>query len=214
MRVQSRGKQQGFSLIELLVVVAVIAILSGIAIISTISSTQQARANAAMDAVVTQFRQARQLAISMRRNVAINFTAPNKIQIVVGTLPGEPAATAIAPVFLNDNAAGGSIFYVYPSVPDTPMAFGNSAAIQITSATGGAAPANMIFNSSGMLVGTNKDTTVPTNFATEGSNFPINVSIFTGTSIANQQATARGITVLGSTGRVRAYIYSGSVWHE
>jgi prepilin-type N-terminal cleavage/methylation domain-containing protein len=214
MKLQSRKRQKGFSLIELLVVMAMITVITAIAIISTISSTKQARANAAMDAVSSQFRQARQLAISMRRNVAVNFTNPNKIQIVIGTLAGETPAATIPAVYLNDGVKGGYQFYIYSGVPDTPMGFGNSSAIQITSVNGGGAPLNMIFNSSGMLVGTNTDTTVPTNFATVGSSLPINVTIYTASGNANEQPTQRGITLLGSTGKVRAYYYTGNVWHE
>jgi len=207
-----KKKQAGFSLIELVIVVAMLLILSGIAVVTTGGSTQQARANAAMNAVVGQLRLARQLSISMRRNVAVNFSNPNKIQIVMGTLVGEAPAPVSTPVYLNDNAKGGCTFYVNPALPDTPMAFGNASAINFSSATGGPSPANIIFNSSGALVGTNSDTTIPTNFATDGSNFPVNITVFTG--VLGQNNTARAITVLGSTGRVRSYYWDGTKWTE
>ncbi len=63
-----------------------------------------------MDGVISQLRQARELAIAKRRNVQVQFTAPNEIQVTVLTLPGEAIPPALPVVYLNDNVAGGSTF--------------------------------------------------------------------------------------------------------
>ena len=148
------------------------------------------------------------MAISMRRNVLVQITTPNKIQITVETLPGEPPATAISPAYLNDNVTGGSQFYVFPGLPDTPMAFGNSQPINFAPASGGSAGLSVMFSTSGTLVGT----TLTSGYATVGNNNPVNASIFVG--IPGQQNTARAITVLGATGRVRSYYWTGASWQE
>ena len=208
MQAQKRNREAGFTMIELVIVVSIILILGAFAVIQTKSTTNNSKANAAMGNVVTQLRQARQMAITMRRNVLVTFTSPNKMQIAVQTLPGEPAATVFAPVLLNDGAAGGLQFYVFPALPDTPMSFGNSQAINFVTSTGGTSGLSVLFSTSGSFVGT----TATTNFAAVGNNNLINASIFLG--LPGTPNTARAITVLGGTGRVRSFYWDGSNWNE
>jgi hypothetical protein len=202
MQRRSKRAQQGFSLVELITVVGITFVLASMAIVSTRSSTYASRANDAMFEVISQMRTAREIAVTKRRNVLVTFTAPNEIQLTVETLPGETPATAIAPVYLNDGVPGGNIFYVYPGVPDTPMAFGNSSALTFTPASGGTAGLAIMFSTSGSLVGT----TGASGYSTVGNNNPVNASIFTG--IAGQPNTARAVTVMGTTGRVRSYSWT------
>jgi len=208
MRQRSKKSQQGFSMVEMVTVVGLMGILACMAIMSTTSSTAAAKANAAMFTVISQLRTARQIALTKRRNVLVNFTAPNQIQLTVETLPGETPATPIAPVYLNDGVAGGNTFYVFASLPDTPMGFGNSKALNFTPASGGTAGLSIMFSTSGCLVGT----TVSSGFSTVGNSNPVNGSIFIGTQ--GQQNTARAVTVMGTTGRVRSYSWTGSTWQE
>jgi Tfp pilus assembly protein FimT len=91
---RTKRAEQGFSLVEMVIVVGLAFTVMAFAVMNTVGSSQNARANAAMDAVISQLRQARELAIAKRRNVQVQFTAPNQIQLTVLTLPGE----AIPPV--------------------------------------------------------------------------------------------------------------------
>jgi prepilin-type N-terminal cleavage/methylation domain-containing protein len=202
---QNRGnrRQAGFTLVELVTVVAIVMVLAGFAVISTFTTTQNSKANAASQAVVSQLRAARQMSISLRRNVLVTFTLPNKIQLAVETLAGETPATAIAPVYLNDNAAGGAQFFQFSSMPDTPMGFGNSSAITFQATSGGSSGLSVMYSSSGSMVGT----TATSGFSSVGNSNPVNASIFIG--FPGQPSTARAITVLGSTGRVRSYYWVG-----
>src|ERR1700722_2880351 len=120
---RTKRGEKGFSLLEMLIVVGLALTVMSFAVMNTIGSTQNAKANAAMDAVISQLRQAREMAIAKRRNVQVQFTAPNEIQLTLLTLPGEPIPAPIPPSYLNDNAGGGLIFYVFPTIPDTPMGF-------------------------------------------------------------------------------------------
>lgn len=208
MQYGKRNGERGFSFLELVTVVGIIMILAGFAVMSTTSTTYNSRANAAMDSLINQLRQSREMAISMRRNVLVQITAPNVIQITVETLPGEAPAKAIPPVYLNDNVAGGSQFFVFPGLPDTPMNFGNSQAINFVPASGGASGLSTMFTTSGTLVGS----TLTSGFATVGNSNPVNASIFIG--IPGHQNTARAITILGATGRVRSYYWTGTTWQE
>jgi prepilin-type N-terminal cleavage/methylation domain-containing protein len=208
MPVQDRNRQRGFTLVELVIVIAIVLILAGFAVIQTKSTTNNSKANAAMGNVVTQLRQARQMSITMRRNVLVTFTPPNQMQLAVQTLPGEAPATVLKPVLLNDGAPGGLQFYVFPTIPDTPMSFGNSQAINFVTSTGGTSGLSVLFSTSGSFVGT----TATSNFAAVGNNNQVNASIFVG--IPGTPNSARAITVLGGTGRVRSFYWDGANWNE
>ena len=207
---QRRKRQSGFSLVEMIIVVFVMFILMGMAIILSQGTLQNYKANAGRDAVVGQLRMARELAISKRRNVRIDFTPPNQIQLTIQYRTGETPGTAIAPVYLNDadqGVTGGSPFYVFPTLPDTPMGFGNTQAINLSQPSGGGAWAVM-FTTSGALVGT----AALSGYDLIGNSNPVNASIFVG--IPSTTSSARAITVLGATGRVRTYSWDGTQWRE
>jgi len=200
--------QQGFSLLEMVVVVMLAFTVMAFAVMNTMNSSQGARANSAMDAVVSQLRQARELAIARRRNVQVQFTAPNQMQITVLTLPGEAVPTPLPTVLLNDGVPGGLNFYVFPSLPDTPMGFGNSTAINLQQPTGGGSW-TVMFTTSGAFAGTAQSAG---SLYQATSNNPVNASIFLG--VAGKTNTARAVTVFGATGRVRSYYWTGSSWQE
>ncbi|MGC0771829.1 MAG: prepilin-type N-terminal cleavage/methylation domain-containing protein [Candidatus Acidiferrum sp.] len=208
MRKRTKRADKGFSLLEMVVVVMIAFIAMAFAVINTMSTTQSARANAAMDAVISQLRQARELAIAKRRNVEVQFIQPNEIQLTVLTLPGEVVPPAILPTYLNDNAGGGLTYTLFPGLPDTPMSFGNSTAISLQQPAGGGAW-SVMFTTSGMLVGSAQ---AAASLYQVTNNNPVNASIFIG--VAGKSNTARAITVFGSTGRVRSYYWNGQAWLE
>lgn len=203
MKKSTSRAETGFSLLEMVVVVMLAFVVMAFAVINTMSTTQNSRANAAMDAVVSQLRQARELAIAKRRNVEVEFISPNEIQLTVLTLPGEAVPTPITPVYLNDNAGGGLSFTLMPGLPDTPMNFGNTTAISLQQPAGGGAW-NVMFTTSGALVGSAQ---AAASLYLVTNNNPVNATIFIG--IPNKPNTARAITVFGATGRVRAYYWTG-----
>jgi type II secretory pathway pseudopilin PulG len=205
---RTRRAQEGFSLLEMVVVVGLALTVMCFAVMNTMNSTANSRANAAMDAVVSQLRQAREMAIAKRRNVQVQFTAPNQMQTTILTLPGEAIPPALPTVLLNDGVAGGLNFYVFPSLPDTPMNFGNSTPINLQQPTGGGAW-TVMFATSGAFCGTAQSAATLYQATT---NNPVNASIFIG--VAGKTNTARAITIFGATGRVRSYNWTGSSWQE
>ena len=200
---RTRTAEQGFSLIEMMVVVALAFVVMAFAVMNTVGSSLNAKANSAMDAVISQLRQAREMAIAKRRNVQVQFTAPNQIQLTVLTLPGEAVPPVIAPTLL----PGGLTFAVVVAT-DTPMGFGNSTAISLQQPTGGGAW-TVMFTTSGAFCGTAQS--AATLYQATNNN-PVNASIFLG--IAGKPTSARAVTVFGSTGRVRSYYWIGSTWQE
>ncbi|MGB8474330.1 MAG: prepilin-type N-terminal cleavage/methylation domain-containing protein [Candidatus Acidiferrum sp.] len=208
MRKSTRQAEHGFSLLEMVVVLLLAFVVMAFAIMSTVGSSENAKANSAMTTVISQLRQARELAIAKRRNVELEFTAPNEIQLTVLTLPGEAVPTPIPPVYLNGNGTGGAIFYVFPTLPDTPMGFGNSTPISLQQPTGGGAW-SVMFTTSGALVGSAQ---AAASLYQATNNNPVNASVFLG--IPGRTSTARAVTVFGATGRVRSYYWNGGSWQE
>jgi Tfp pilus assembly protein FimT len=213
MRKRTRTAEQGFSLIEMVMVVALAFTVMAFAVMNTMGSSQNARANAAMDAVVAQLRQAREIAIAKRRNVQVQFTAPNQIQLTVltlpaiGALPAEAVPPAMAPTYLNDNVPGGLTFAVLPAT-DTPMKFGNSTAISLQQPTGGGAW-TVMFTTSGAFCGSAQ---AAASLYQATNNNPVNATIFLG--IVGKPNTARAVTIFGVTGRIRSYYWTGTAWQE
>jgi prepilin-type N-terminal cleavage/methylation domain-containing protein len=193
------SREQGFSLLECLIVVGIMAVLTAFAVIGSTGSMQNYRANAALDTVSSQLRVARQLSISQRRWVQITIDqVGNTISYQVLPPTGNKVTELPGPVITVPLPPQTS-FMLEAGVPDTPMGFGKNSAVYIGNISGG--PAGMRFT--------------PTGSFSDATNYnPINGTIFVG--MTNQPSTARAVTILGSTGRIRPYTYLGPTkgWNE
>ena len=78
---KAERRERGFSLIEMVVVVAIIFIISAFAIFQGTGLMLSMKANAAQDTVFSQLRVARGLAISQRRTVRI-WLKPMKYRVL------------------------------------------------------------------------------------------------------------------------------------
>jgi Tfp pilus assembly protein FimT len=159
------------------------------AVIQTSSLLPNLKANSAMDQLSSQLRAARDTAMTQRRQVEVQFVGNNQLTVTVVEPVGVSPATTIT-------LGGGAQFGLFGGMPDTPMAFGNNAATYFDGVSGG--PIGMQFTSTGGLVDAN------------GS--PISGTVFLG--IPGNSATARAVTVLGATGRIRDYHWNGNAWQE
>jgi prepilin-type N-terminal cleavage/methylation domain-containing protein len=188
---------QGFSMIELMVSLTIILIVSAVAITSLKPNLQQARVDAQMREVVDTFRQAREYAIRNRRYVQISFPANDQIQVTeLNTLT--PGAGGVNPV-LTTLTVSPPLVWNLDGMPDTPDAYGNAGAIEFEGIVNGPV-GGMIFQSDGELL--------------DGATFlPINGTVFMG--YPGQQSTARAVTILGTTGRVRGWKSTGATaWYQ
>src|SRR5271170_7195409 len=123
--VGKRKTARGFSLLETLIVIGVMGILAGITLLKSFGTMESYRSNAAMDVVISQLRVARQLAISQRRNVLVQFntssspqTLAYQVQQGIGVNSGSngPWVTMLLP--------NQTQYVMETGVPDTPMGFG------------------------------------------------------------------------------------------
>lgn len=192
--------ERGFSAIEMCVVVALILVLSAMAVFSMRPALQDANCDTAMRQVVDQLRQARDYAITNRRYVQVTFPVVGGLPEIVLTQRDDLTAGAgvVNPVLSTVPIHNPEQFLVFGGLADTPDGYGNTAAI-VFEGVGGGPLGGMLFQSDGELV--------------DGATFqPINGTVFLG--LTAQTATARAITVLGGTGRVRGWKISGNTWMQ
>jgi Tfp pilus assembly protein FimT len=171
-------------MVEVTIAVLLLALMAGFALLNMNSILPGMSANAAMRQTMAQLRRGRELAIAQRRNIEIAFLDNNQIQLRRNNVPN--GTTVLSTITLE----GKNIFQKFDGVSDTPDAFGNGSAISFS----GTGP--WTFLSDGTLV--------------DSSTNPVNGTIFLGQP--NQEKTARAVTILGPTGRIRDYTWTGNTW--
>ncbi len=201
----NRNRECGFSMVEMVVVVALILVISAMAIFALQPALQDARFDAAMRQVLDQLRQAREYSITNHRYVQVTFpvvvsagVTQYEVQMTqLNAVPFGPggANTVLSTISIQPPAR----FYVFPApVPDTPDNFGDSSSI-VFEGTNNGPPGGMMFQSDG-------------EFVDKATFQAINGTVFLG--LPGQSTSARAVTLLGSTGRVRGWKGTGATWFQ
>ncbi len=182
---RGRSAERGISLLETTFTVAIMAIVASMATPRMSAARRAMQSDSAMRTVMSELNTARELAITQRRNMEVQFLGGNWVRVIRHDVPGV-GTTVLRNVALESNAT----FSLAAGVPDTPDAFGNNNAVAFGAAQ------TIMFGTDGTLI--------------DGFGNPLNGTVFL--TIANQQLSARAVTVLGATGRVRGYKWYGSGW--
>jgi prepilin-type N-terminal cleavage/methylation domain-containing protein len=181
------SNQRGFTLVELLMVIAVLGIVAAMAIGVSPAFLQQARADSGIAQATDVFRAAREIAISQRRNVQVRFIGQDVIQIARVNIP-DNSTTILRSVQLENRMR----FMLVPGLPDTPDLFGNAAAVSFGPS------ANRMFTSEGTFVDNTGDV--------------LNGTLFM--AVPGEPNSARAISVFGATAFLRTWRWNGSAWVE
>lgn len=217
-KMNRQSRMVGFSMIELLITTFILLVIMGMAVVQLQPTWQQIQVNAGMAQLKSTLRQARELAISDRRTIVVQFLnaatgtacppagstfnciALTQMVVTPGTPPGPSTQALAASPFLVLPIENHVQLLSFNGEPDTPDGFigGPPASPNglYFGSTAGAPPSGMAFQSDGTF--------------TDGNGNPINVSIFIGE--AGIPSSERAVTVLGNTGRVFAYHGTGTAW--
>jgi len=179
------ARQAGYSVVELMFVVGIMGVLMAIAVVQIGSSRSGLNGDGAMRIVLAQMNQAREQAITQRRNMRLTFTGGSLVSIIREEVPG-PVLTTISSVSFE----GRLQFVTVAGLPDTPDAFGNSSAVAFGAAT------EKKFAPDGTLV--------------DQDGLTLNGTVFV--ALPNDKQSARAVTIFGSTGRVRGFRWDGGSW--
>ena len=77
-----RRRADGYNLIEMMFVMGIMSVLAAMAIVQINASRAALKGDAAMRVVMTTMNQAREMAITQRRYMQVNFAAPRTINVV------------------------------------------------------------------------------------------------------------------------------------
>jgi Tfp pilus assembly protein FimT len=179
----------GFSIVEVLMVIAFASILAGIAALSMDSIRPGMDANQALYQTISQLRSGRQMAISQRRDILVQLIGNNQIQLVRRELNN--TGTVLKTIFLARNFQ----FMKFDEIDETPEDLGVGSSEHYGNET-----LILLFLSDGTLV--------------DQTGAPKNLTIFLGSP--DHPEVARAVTVLGTTGRIRGYRWNSteSAWIE
>jgi prepilin-type N-terminal cleavage/methylation domain-containing protein len=183
--------ETGFSLVEMLITIAIVLIAAGIAVMNVIPAVRAAHMEDAYQMTLMQLRLARQIAIDKRTVCIVTFAAPGQISLTQAFADGTPVVTNTLqlPQDVSFTAVPG-----LPSTPaTTPDGIGTGkAAIDFDQIAGGGG--NTIFFQ-------------PDGSAVDGAGLVNDGIIYL--AQGGQVSSSRAVTLLGTTGRVRGWRLAG-----
>ncbi len=194
LRSDGERRQRGFSTLELTFVIVMSLAVMAMSVIQMQPFLQQTQADSAQQQLKESLREAREWAISQRRTMVVQFTGTKTTTLYQVAEPSNVVSTT---PYLTLVLPGAAQFMTYSTEIDTPDGFGKPASGGIEfGGNSGTPTVGVQFQSDGTF--------------TDGNGNPINGTIFLG--LPNVPSSARAITILGNTGRIKVYQYTGTSW--
>jgi type II secretory pathway pseudopilin PulG len=193
LRPKNKDLEAGFTAVELSFAVAIISIVCVIAFESYFNALPSMRANSAMQLLEGALRQARESSVDQRQNFQVTFQGTSElVGVPYGATCSGPNIFPCFDYFLPE----GFVYVVFSTVGDTPDLYGNSAAVYYN-CPGNTLPCTITFQSDGSVL--------------DGGGGSGNGSIFIG--LTGQPLTARAVTILSATGKIKGWHYTGTGWN-
>src|SRR5215831_12481778 len=139
--IQRMRRQHGFTLLEAMATISITAIVGSMATAGIVSARRGYQGDGAMRVVMSQMNLAREMAITQRHNMEVQFVGGNWVRIVRHEMA--PGATT---VLSNVALESGAQFALTTGVPDTPDGFGASSPVAFGTA------ATVMFTTDGTLI--------------------------------------------------------------
>jgi len=189
---KKRRKERGFSLLELMVTLAVILAAMAVCVVQVMPVLRDARVDSAKQLVQNQLRAARAHAIANRGEYIVAFSTTGTITTTAPNVAGATTTTVPLPADVQ--------FYLFSGLPTTPDGF-----------VPGATAIN--FDQGGSSGNTLKIRFEPNGSAIDDAGVLNNGAVFVARS-SGDATSQRAITLLGATSRVRSWkiVKSGSVY--
>lgn len=178
-------REAGFTLVEILMTLLIMTVVTAIAATIMTNVIPTVHADSSLELVEAELRQAREGAMDQRRTFVVTFKGTNEITVQRIELSG--SLTPIADYFLGEDVT----YTLIPTAPDTPDGFGNTLAVNFS--------------------GSNSFEFLGDGTAVNASGQLVNGTVFM--AISGNPITARAVTVMGATGRIKGYSYNGSTWN-
>lgn len=183
-----RTSEAGYSLMEMVVVVGIMAAVSGIAVFQVSSTRSAMKGDAAMRVVLSQLNYARENAITQRRNMKLVFDMGTRVQVMREETDG--TTTTLSSVFFESGQFGPLV------TTDTPDGFRSDSSDGVTFVGATGTPLQIRFTPEGKFI--NQDGGMQNGTVCVG--------------VPGDALTARAVTVMGSTGRIRGWRWDGKQW--